>query len=633
MPTNATNLALSCFLHEVGTFLFLLRSWSEPQPWAKRSLTIFMSGEVRHFYDFGPFRLDVTEHLLLRAGKAVALTPKAFDTLLLLVRNGGRIVDKDELLKSVWPGTFVEEATLAQNIFTLRKALGGNEGEQYIETIPKRGYRFVARVTEVMDENASVSENQLGTVTESIRRGEKIPRSLAVLPLINASADPKTEYLSDGITESIVNTLSLLSDLHVKACSTVRQYKGREVDPQEAGRELGVDAVLIGRVLQSNDDLLIRMELVDVTNGWQLWGEEYNEKFSDIHKFQMAVAKDISEKLRLKLKGNEWQRLLKPPAQNAEAYQFYLKGRYFLNMRTKEGYKQAIDSFEQAIEIDPKFALAHSGLADSYILFDFYGLTTPRETIPRARAAAARAVELDKDLTEARTSVACVKLVYDRDPAGAEREFKRAIRLNPKYAHAHDGYAHCLIEIGQIEESWAECKLALELEPLDLEINQHLGWYYLFARQYDLAIEQLQKTLTLGPDFYRARILLGIAYGQKKDFSQAITEFLKASLLEKTPVVSGFLGYAYAMAGRKEALEILDELLEESKHNYVPPYCLALIYTGLGKQHEAFEWLQKAFVEHSHWHGWLNLTPELDSLRSDPRFAELLEQRFNEAGY
>jgi DNA-binding winged helix-turn-helix (wHTH) protein/tetratricopeptide (TPR) repeat protein len=592
-----------------------------------------MSRKVRHSYDFGPFHLDATERLLLRADKVVALTPKAFDTLVMLVRNGGRIVEKDELLKSIWPGTFVEEATLAQNIFTLRKALGGGEGDQYIETIPKRGYRFVAGVTEVVDESADVPESQFGTMTESIGSGIKIARSLAVLPLINASADPNTEYLSDGITESIVNTLSLISDFHVRACSTVRQYKGREIDPQEAGRELGVDAVLIGRILQFDDDLLIRMELVDVTNGWQLWGEEYSEKFSDIHKFQIAVAKDISEKLRIKLKGEEWQRLLKPRAQSAEAYQFYLKGRYFLNMRTKEGYKQAIDCFEQAIEIDPKFALAHSGLADSYILFDFYGLTTPRETIPKARAAAARAVELDKDLPEARTSLAGVKLVYDRDPAGAEREFKRAIRLNPKYAQAHDGYAHCLIEMGQIEESWSECTLALELEPLDLEINQHLGWYYLFARQYDLAIEQLQKTLSLGPDFYRARILLGIAYGQKKDFSRAITEFLKASLLEKTPVVSGFLGYAYAMAGRKESQTILSELLEESKHNYVPPYCLALIYTGLGKQQEAFEWLQKAFVEHSHWQGWLNLTPELDSLRSDPRFAELLQQRLNEAKY
>ena len=303
-----------------------------------------------------------------------------------------------------------------------------------------------------------------------------------------------------------------------------------------------------------------------------------------------------------------------------------------LNWRTKDGYKKAIDCFEQAIEIDPTFALAHSGLADSYILFEFYGLTAPWEAIPKARAAAARAVELDNNLPEAHTSLAGVKLVYDRDPVGAEQEFKRAIALNPRYARAHDGYAHCLLEMGQIEESRIECQLALELEPLDLEINQHLGWYYILARQYDHAIEQLQKTLTLGPDFYRARILLGIEYQQNGGFSEAIAVFLNAKLLEKTPVVSGFLGYAFAMAGKKkEALETLAALLEESEDSYVPPYCIALIYTGLGRRDEAFEWLQKASVEHSHWRGWLSFTPELDSLRSDPRFTELLQRTFKDA--
>ncbi len=597
-----------------------------------------MSSEGPRFYDFGPFRLDLTEHLLLRDDKAVALTPKAFDTLVVLVRNSGQLVEKDELLKSVWPETFVEEATLAQNIFTVRQALGGSEGEQYIQTIPKRGYRFVASVTEVMDEGASVPIDQFRTLTESMRHGETVARdgaisSLAILPLINASDDANAAYLSEGIAESIVNTLSLLPELQIKACSTVLHYKGRDVDPQKAGRELSVDTVLVGKILQFGDNVLIRVELVDVTNGWQLWGHEYSEKLSEIHKFQGPVAKDISDKLRIKLTSEERRRLFKPRAQNPEAYHFYLKGRHFLNTRTKEGYKKAIDCFELAIEIDSSFALAHSGLADSYIQFDFYGLKSPWETIPKARTAAVRAVELDTELPEAHASLAAIKLVYDRDPVGAQREFKRAIRLNPKYSRAHDGYAHCLLDMGQIDESLAECKIALELEPLDLEINQHLGWYYLLTRQTDRAIEQLHKTLALGPNFYRARILLGIAYEQKKMFSQAIAEFSRAGLIEKTPVLSGFLGYAYALKGGREALEILRDLLEESKQNYVPPYSIALIYTGLGKQNEALEWLQKAFVEHSHWRGWLSLTPELDSLRSDPRFTELLQRTFEDARY
>jgi len=597
-----------------------------------------MSSVAPRFYDFGPFRLDLKERLLLRAGKPVALTPKAFDTLLMLVRNYGCTIEKDELLKAVWPETFVGEATLAQNVFTLRKALGAGTGEQYIQTIPKRGYRFVAHVTEVKDEAANVVVDQSGTGTRPFRDVEPFAperqiRSLAFLPLINAKSDPDAEYLSDGITESVVNCLSLIPALQVKACSTVLHYKGREVDPQEAGRELEVDAVLVGRVLQFGENVFIRMELVDVTNGWQLWGEEYSQKLSDIHQFQGTVAKDISEKLRLKLTSEEQRRLFMPWTQNAEAYQFYLKGRVFLNTRTNQGYKESINCFEQAIEIDPSFALAHSGLADSYILFDFYGLKSPWETIPKARSAAIRAVELDNALAEAHTSLAAIKLVYDRDLVGAEREFKRAIRLNPKYSRAHDGYAHCLIEMGQIEECLAECKLALELEPLDLEINQHLGWFYLFTHQPDRAIAQLRKTLTLGPDFYRARVLLGIAYGQKQLFTKAIAEFLRAGLIEKTSVLSGFLGYAYAMAGKKEALKILHDLLEEAKQDYVPPYSIALIYTGLGKQDEALEWLEKAFVEHSHWRGWLALTPELDSLRSDPRFTELLRRRFKEAQY
>jgi DNA-binding winged helix-turn-helix (wHTH) protein/tetratricopeptide (TPR) repeat protein len=596
-----------------------------------------MSSNDILFYDFGPFRLDFAERLLLRAGKVVALSPKPFDTLLVLVRNSGRIVEKDELLKSVWPETFVEEATLAQNIFTLRKALGGSEGEQYIQTVPKRGYRFAASVNEVLNERADVID-QSEAVTESILPGKTVApegaiRSLAVLPLINSGANLNGEHLGNRITDSIVDTLSLLPELQVKARSAVVHYKGRDVDPQEAGRELGVETVLTGRVLQAGEKVFIRMELVDVMNGWQVWGEEYSENISELHKFQETVANEVSEKLTLKLTGEDQQRLLKPREQNPEAYRVYLKGRAFLSKRTKQGYKKAIECFEQAIEIDSGFALAHSGLADSYILFDFYGLKSPWETIPKARRAAFRAIELDNELAEAHTSLAVIKLVYDRDLVGAERQFKRAIRLNPKYSHAHDGYAHCLIEMGQVEESLAECELALELEPLDLEINQHLGWCYLLAHEPDRAIEQLQKTLALGPAFYRARILLGIAYGQKKDFAQAISQLLQASLIEKTPVLSGFLGYIYAMAGAKEALGILDDLLEESKHNYVPPYSIALVYTGLGKQDEALEWLQKAFVEHSHWRGWLKLTPELDSLRSHPQFTELLRRRFNESQY
>ena len=592
-----------------------------------------MVDEVSHSYRFGPFRLDPKQRLLFRDGEIIPLTVKAFETLLVLIRKRGRVVDKNELLTIVWPDTFVGEATLAQNVFTLRKVLRDNsdDDDEYIRTIPKRGYCFVGRVTEVDDESPNVDADQL-IEPPLIRRGTTSSRHkpihhLAVLPMLNESAEPDAEYFSGGISESLVNGLSLFPDLHVKACSTVVRYKGREVDPQEAGRELGVESVLIGKVLLFGDSIIVRVELVDVANGWQVWGQQYTEKRSDILKVHEGIAKNILEKLSLKLASADLKRLFRPKTKSAEAYQLYLKGRHFLTKRTEEGYKTAIKAFEQAIEFDPDYSLAYAGLADSYVRFDFYGMVPPSEIIPKAKEAAFKAREIDPNLAESHNSLGSIKLVYDRDIPGAEREFKLAIKLNPKLAHAHDGYAHCLMDMGRKEESLAECRLALELEPFDPEINMHLGGHYLFARQYDQAVEQLLKTLELSPDFYRARLLLAIAYGQMGSFSEAIRVFGRARKMSETPVLSGFLGYALAMAGRKEeALALLDQLLQQSKRTYVPPYCIALIYTGLGQRDEAIEWLERASVEQSRWRGWLKLTPELDSLRLDTKFAELLQR-------
>ncbi len=589
-----------------------------------------MSSNFSRFYDFGPFRIDTGQHVLLRDGVEISLTPKAFDTLLLLVRNSGRTVDKDELLKTIWPEAYVEEATLAQNVFTIRKALGGSEGDQYIQTVPRRGYRFTANVTAEQDQIAALPSDQPETPSDPT--GEKaVPArsiySIAVLPLLHQSEDPEVEYLSDGLTENITNSLSLIPELQVKACSTVVRYKRPNIDPQQAGRELGVAAVLVGRLTRVGDNLTIRMELVEASSGWQLWGEEYNRGLSDLPKFQIDITRDISQALRLKVTDDKWERLSKLRTDNAEAFQLYLKGRGFLNKRTKKGYIKATDCFEQAIELDPGFALAYSGLADTYILYDFYGLVPPWNTIPKARAAAVKAVALGDELAETHTSLGSITLIHDRDLVGAEREFKKAIRVNPKYARAHHGYAHCLMATGRTEESLAACGFAVELEPFDVELNQHLGWHYLFAREYDRAIEQLQKTLEMAPDFYRARVLLGIAFGQKGSFSQAIAEFLQARQLEETTMLSGFLGYAYGMGGdEKAALKVLNDLIKESKETYVSPYSMTLIYVGLGRRDEALEWVQRACVEHGHWRGWLELTPELDSLRADPRFIKIVRQ-------
>jgi TolB-like protein/Flp pilus assembly protein TadD len=585
-----------------------------------------------HFYEFGPYRLNSVKRLLLRDGQLIPMPPKLLEMLLVLVQRSGQVVEKDEFMRLLWSDAFVEESNLSQNVFMLRKILGKDpNGQQYIETVPKRGYTFTSPVRETQEQSANVGVNRhaverdVPEVAETTKQDKSIT-SLAVLPLFNVNGDPEADYLSEGITESVVNRLSQISSLQVMACSTVFRYKGQEVHPQEIGRELGVQAVAVGRILSLDESFVIRMELVEVANGWQLWGEQYDSQLSDLLQIQKEIAQNITNNMRLRLTTEEQKRIFDFYTRNEEAHHLYLKGRYFLNKRTEEGYANAIESFQQAINIDSNYALAYSGLADSYIQFDFYGLKSPWQLVPIARAAAIRAIELDETLAEAQTSVAHIKLIYDRDLAGAETDFKRAIEMNPSYAQAHNGYAHCLIELDRIEEAFAESKRALELDPFNLDINLYLGWHYLHTMRHQEAIEQLRKTLELGPNFYRARLLLGMAYGQTNQFSLAIAEYKKAALLEDSSIMPGFLGQAYALTGkREEALNLLAELLGRAKQSYVPPFAIALIYIGLGQRDEGFQWLEKAAIENSQWQAWLEIIPEFGTLRSDPRFAHLLQ--------
>lgn len=588
---------------------------------------------MKHFYEFGSFRLDLEERLLLHEGEAVSLAPKVFETLLLLIERKGSVVTKEEMMNLLWPDRYVEEANLTQNIFTLRKALGeGQSKAQYIETVPRRGYRFIAPVKELQEEIGhpaaeETSEVQGSGAEEEADWEEEAITSLAVLPMVNESNDPNVEYLSDGITESIINSLSQLQRVRVIARSLVFDYKGQKVDPQKVGRELGTDALLLSRILLRGDTLIIKAELVEVANGWQIWGEQYARPLSDILTLQDEVATNISEKLLLKLTEDERKRLGKHYTQNPEAYQLYLKGRYYWNKQTAEGYQNAIESFEQAIKLDPDYALSYSALADSYVAFDFYGILPPWETCPKAKAAAMHALDIDNTLAEAHTSLACVKMMYERDWAGAEREFKSAIELDPNYAHARNWYSHFLMAMGRIEESFAQNQLAMKLDPLNDSVNQYLGWHYIHARQFDRAIGQLEKTLAHNPNFFLARVTLGMAYVQKGEFLKAIAEFEKASQMEKTSLLLAFLGHAYAMAGRREeATRLLEQLKELSKRTYVPPYSIALIHTALSEKQEAFGWFDMAYAAQNEWLNWLKVAPEVDTLRADPRFTDLLRR-------
>jgi TolB-like protein/DNA-binding winged helix-turn-helix (wHTH) protein/tetratricopeptide (TPR) repeat protein len=616
--------------------------------------------ETLRLYEFGPFRLDSAERKLLRGNEIVALTPKAFDTLHLLVRNSGRVLEKDELIGMLWPDTFVEEGSLSNHIFLLRKALG--EDPAFIETVPRRGYRFVGAVRqfpvvaaahlERPPEVASFpakarrpwhSRTALGIAAVALlaslvsagwfyrragRGGETID-SLAVLPFVNANADPNTEYLSDGITESLINSLSQLPNLKVMSRDSVFRYKGKETDAQTVGRELGVRAIFKGRVTQRGDTLNISAELINARDSSHIWGQQYDRKLADMVALREEIAREMASALRMRLTGPEEKRLTKSYTANPEAYQDYLKGRYWWNKSTREGFDKGIEYFQRAIEKDPTYALAYSGLSDCYSSLAEFGVVPATESYLRAKDAALKAVELDDTLAEAHGSLAFVKSGYDWDWYGADKEIRRAIELNPSYPDAHRLHAEVLWQTGQLNEAIAETKITLELDPLSLDNNDTLGVEFFLARQYDQAIEQDGKVLELDPNFIDAYYFRGVAYLKKSMYKEGMAEFEKGVAISpvNTEALTG-LGYGYAVTGRTvEAHRVLDKLNELSKHEYVSPVWRAKIYAGLVEKDKAFDWLEKAYEDHSIVSvGYIKTNPMFDPLRSDPRYADLLRR-------
>ncbi len=447
--------------------------------------------------------------------------------------------------------------------------------------------------------------------------------SLAVLPLENGSADPGTEYLSDGITESIINTLSQLPQLKVMARATVFRYKGKTVDVAEVSRDLSVRAVMTGRVLQFGDNLIIKIELVDTADGSQLWGEQYKRKSADIFEIQEEIAEEISEKLRIKLTGEEKKLLVKRYTDNTEAYRLYLQGRFCLSKMTKDALNNAIRHFRQAIDIDPEYALAYAGLADAYYALSSAHLP-PNEAMPKARAAAEKALQIDEALAEAHASLALVKAFYEWDWAGAEDEYRRAIELSPGYASAHHWHGWSLALIGRLNEAILEIKQASELDPLSLEINTDLGLSFLFARQYDRAIEQFRKVIEMDPNFIWTHFFMGWAHEQRGDYEEAIHEFQKTAQLDDSPLILAALGHTYVLSGRRdEALRVLDEMKEIRERKHVSSYHFAIIQAALGDRDEALRWLEKSYLAREEALVWLKVDPRLDTLRTDARFIDL----------
>jgi DNA-binding winged helix-turn-helix (wHTH) protein/TolB-like protein len=621
-----------------------------------------MGQQDNHSYEFGRFRLKVAERVLLREGELVPLTPKVFDILVTLIENGGQVVAKDDLMKRVWPNTFVEEGNLTQNISLLRKALGETPGgAQFIETVPRRGYRFVAETKQSWADaeppgnghkehslETSVQTPVVSTpnTTSQLARIRRTPlfavvaglvvvgiiglvyftswgkaensiQSIAVLPFIDESADPDAQYINDKIAESLINSLSKLPQLRVVPRSVVAGYKGKEIDPRKVGEELNVRAVVTGRIRRHGDIINIQADLIDLQNVAQLWGQHYDHKVSDVLLVQDDISRDIFENLRVKLNVEEKKQL--------EAYRLYLKGRNAWNKRTSDALQEAIDFFNQAIAIDPNYGAAYAGLADCYNMLVVYGRLEPKEGFPKAKEAAERALEIDESSAEAHSSLAFIKFRWDWDRSATEREFQTAIKLKPAYAPAHQWYSSYLVAVERFDEAIAEAKRTEELEPLSFVASSHLGWIYYLAGQNDKAIEQCRKILERDPSSFPARRYLGLAYEAKGMYSEAIAEFQTGVKLSGSPLMLALLGHAYAVSGKTaEAKQVLSDLQQLQGQRYVSPYTVAAIHAGLGDQDQAFKWLETAVEERDIWLMNLKVDPVFAKLRSQRKFTDIL---------
>jgi len=450
--------------------------------------------------------------------------------------------------------------------------------------------------------------------------------SLAVLPFDNGSDDPNAEYLSDGLTESIINSLSHLQNFRVMARNTVFRYKPKEVDPQVIGQELGVDSVLTGRILQLGDRIIVRAEMVSVETGWHMWGEQYHRKLSDILKVQQEISEEISTTLKRKLTREEKRRVTTCYTENVDAYRAYLRGRYHWNKFDRTALKKAVDYFFQAIEIDPAYALAYAGLADSYYrLSNVYAPT--RDAMSKAKAAAIKALDIDETLSEAHAALGLIKLFYDWDWLGAEEEFNRAIESNPNNAIAHQRLGLYFNLLGRFAEARRELELALTIDPLSPQIYWGFALTFLLARDYQRAIEELQKTLEMDGNYKPALYLLGRVYEEAGQVSQAIAEFKRILALSDAPMFLAALGHAYALSGKhREARKVLKDLQEQSKQQYVSAYSKAVIHLTLGNKSQGFACLEQAYEDRCEMMTWLKIDPAFDSVRADIRFSNLMRR-------
>ena len=635
-------------------------------------------------YEFADFRINAATRLLARRdGSPVPLTPRVFDTLLYMVEHSGEVLERDRLMEAVWPDAIVEENNLTQNISTLRRVLGDERGSnRFIATVPGRGYRFVAEVRAAEEEatraNGSAS---IGVppraISESVTPpqtivGEPKPnsrfilitavallavgsgvfvfwrnhsqpfpaaeasrvavsisaKSIAVLPFDNLSGDPANAYFAEGVKDEILTRLSKITALKVISRTSTQKFRSAPDNVREIAQRLGVANILEGSVQRSGDAVRVTVQLIAAESDTHLWADTYDRKLTDMFEVETEIAQRVAASLEATLTGAETRAVHAQPTQNVEAHHAYLKGRYFWNKRTNEGYRQAIDHFNRAIELDPTYAVAYAGLADAMTFLGGDSPATQHETLAKARAALQHAIALDETLAEAHASLGLLAMNFDWDWAAAERRFQRALELNPSYATAHQWYGEFLAGMARFDEGIAELKRARELDPLSLIINTDLGKVYLLARRNDEAIQQYRTALEMDPDFEVARGLLAITYSFKGMHEQAGVEIRKLKDLENEPMHVSWIGCIEALAGNNvQAASALQRLQDLSTRTYVAPTWMMFLCAAMGEREQFFAWADRVLAERAVAGAIpLKVNPLFDSVRSDPRYAALLRR-------
>jgi TolB-like protein/DNA-binding winged helix-turn-helix (wHTH) protein/Tfp pilus assembly protein PilF len=603
------------------------------------------------FYRFDGVVIDCGNFRVEKDGQEITLTPRAFDVLVFLARHSGRVVEKQELFDSVWRSSFVSDNALTKVIKEIRQALRDPADQpRYIETVPKRGYRFIAGVnTQPTILNGTTQDIQqvvhqrkrdggqwtyliiscaglvlLGLAGFAYMKLKSLPDSappigsIAVLPFENASKAEDLEYLSDGITEQLINSLSRQRRLRVTPRTSVFYYKDRRADPRTIGRTLNVRSVLTGKIVLRGEMLTIQTELIDVERQAQIWGEQYTRPLADLFKVPDSIAREIITNLRFQLPDRE--QLTRYHTNNSDAYRWYLQGHFYWNKRTVKDLEKSIECFSRAVAADPNYGMAFAALANAYSQLANYGGAPPREAMPKAKEAVLKALTLDERLSEAHNALGFILMCYDFEFGAAEREFKRAIELDPNNAMAHQFYGNLLMYLGRSEEASGQYALALELDPLSLILNRMYGESLFYARRYDAAVAQYKKTLDLDVNFASAHFSLSVAHQLQGHYPEAVEEFAKSQELINQQLLATRAREGFARGGWKGYLQVM------TRTEDLPGYTVAAFHTSLGENDKAVAKLEQAYERREHFVIWTKVDPRLDPLRGDPRFQRLLER-------